>query len=431
MVEVSARDDASGVDRLVLTVDGVSLAAGPGDLAVEWDTRAVVDGWHTLSAAAVDGAGNRGTASRAVLVDNTPPDTAVTRAPVGDTPSASAVFGFTGTDNLAPIDRLGFAWRLDGGAFVDSTEREVTIARLEPGDHVFEVKARDLAGNEDPTPAVARFTVRNGLSVRITEPVPGAVLPAGQALVRGEVDARGLEVGVTVNGVRAAVDGSTFTALVPIVPETTTLTAIATAAGSTGSHAAQVAVHDAAGLAVDTLPGSGLAPVTVTFLVRSAVGLTRIELDADGDGLTDAVTAGEPLSFTYTRAGIYTPRIRATDVTGSVTSGPGLVHVIDGTSFEAERQRTWNSLRDALARADVAAALDAFVPDVRERYEAALSTLVSELPRIARVIGDLSLVSAEGGIAELATVRVDDGVSRLYLVYFVQDADGLWRILSL
>ena len=44
---------------------------------------------------------------------------------------------------------------------------------------------------------------------------------------------------------------------------------------------------------------------------------------------------------------------------------------------------------------------------------------------------DLSLVSAEAGVAELATTRMEDGITRLYLIYFVQDADGLWRILSM
>src|SRR5439155_17425789 len=93
-------------------------------------------------------------------VDNTPPRTQIVGGPVGFHQSATATFIISGTDNLTPTDRLQFAWRLDGGGFGPFTRvTSTTITGLTDGSHAFEVKARDLAGNEDPRPARRTFTV--------------------------------------------------------------------------------------------------------------------------------------------------------------------------------------------------------------------------------------------------------------------------------
>src|SRR3989475_9740104 len=98
--------------------------------------------------------------TRVVIVDNTPPDTQIAGGPGGAAQVTSAIFTFTGTDNLTPPSGLEFAWRLDGGAWSAFTmEHSATLTGLAPGNYLLEVKARDLAGNEDPTPAQRSFTV--------------------------------------------------------------------------------------------------------------------------------------------------------------------------------------------------------------------------------------------------------------------------------
>ncbi len=432
-VRVDAADDASGIDRLTLSRDSSPLGVSTGAIEVQWDTRTGGDGWHALSAVAIDRAGNRGEASRAVLVDNTPPDTTLVEPPPAEVLSKSAEFRFAGADNLTPAQSLRFAWRLDGGAFGSPSEATTaTVRDLTPGDHLFEVRAVDLAGNEDPTPASVRFTVRTGPAIAITTPGNGAVVDAGFLLVRGTVDARGLDIGIVVNGVAATVDGAAFVALVPVFVDTTAVTAVATSAGGSAMQSVEIMVRASAGVpGLSARPSSGLAPLTVTFGLGGAADISRIELDADGDGRIDVVTSDESVSFTYTAPGVYLPTVRAVDTSGVSVSATAVVQVLDQVAFEDARRVAWASLRDALVRGDVNAALGVFVPAARPRYQAAFQLLAGGLPQIAADMADLALVSAGGGIAELATTRVQSGFTRLYLVYFIQDEDGLWRILTM
>ena len=112
---------------------------------------------------------------------------------------------------------------------------------LAPGPHTLEVRARDLAGNEYPTPARATWSVAS-LRVAITAPAAGETVAAGVVLVSGRVEGGG-EVGVSVNGVPAVVRGAAFDALVPVLPPATLLVAEAASAdGARASDALTVGV---------------------------------------------------------------------------------------------------------------------------------------------------------------------------------------------
>jgi hypothetical protein len=61
---------------------------------------------------------------------------------------------FSGTDNEPAPNHLAFSWRLDGGDWSPfGPASQAVIPSLATGLHLFEVRARDSAGNIDPTPA--------------------------------------------------------------------------------------------------------------------------------------------------------------------------------------------------------------------------------------------------------------------------------------
>jgi hypothetical protein len=92
--------------------------------------------------------------------DSTPPDTSIdmNSPPANPTKSNSASFTFSGTDNVTPVGNLRFECRLDGAAFAACTSPK-TYEGLADGEHAFEARAIDAAGNVDATPASHTWTV--------------------------------------------------------------------------------------------------------------------------------------------------------------------------------------------------------------------------------------------------------------------------------
>src|SRR6185503_20355288 len=85
-------------------------------------------------------------------IDLTPPDTALATVPNDPMPSTSAEVGFTGDEPAS------FECQLDGEAFAPCVT-PIALYGLAEGAHDFAVRAVDLAGNLDPTPARVHFVV--------------------------------------------------------------------------------------------------------------------------------------------------------------------------------------------------------------------------------------------------------------------------------
>ena len=117
----------------------------------------VGDGAHAFAVRARDRAGNvdSSPAIHAWLVDTSPPDTLLLSGPSGPTPSTTAAFTFVSPD--AGAGAL-FQCALDGAAFTACTSPH-ELVELSAGAHELAVRARDAAGNLDPTPATRAWTV--------------------------------------------------------------------------------------------------------------------------------------------------------------------------------------------------------------------------------------------------------------------------------
>lgn len=104
-----------------------------------------------------------GIAKVTVYVDSTPPETTITSAPTVATPQDVIRMSYSASEAGST-----FQCRWDSGAWA-SCPGATTIS-LPPGQHTFDVRATDAAGNTDPTPASAVVVVSN----YVTQPLPGA-----------------------------------------------------------------------------------------------------------------------------------------------------------------------------------------------------------------------------------------------------------------
>ena len=94
--------------------------------------------------------------------DVAPPETEITFSMRHASQPGNVPLTWKGIDlwNTTPDAELLYAYRLDGGKWAPfSPQINTVLLSLSRGDHTFEVKARDRDFNEDPTPAVAHFTV--------------------------------------------------------------------------------------------------------------------------------------------------------------------------------------------------------------------------------------------------------------------------------
>ena len=127
--------------------------------------QALADGNYTFVAKATDPAGNVSLVSNDasltvkvesnITVDGTAPDTSIGTKPDSFSNNASPSFSFSSTEANST-----FEMNLDGQGWVDNgSTTSKSYSGLADGSHTFQVRATDVAGNTDGTPASYTWTV--------------------------------------------------------------------------------------------------------------------------------------------------------------------------------------------------------------------------------------------------------------------------------
>jgi hypothetical protein len=146
----------TGVDGFECQVDG----SGWSSCSSPYTTAALSDGDHTFEVRAVDEVDNRDPtpASHTWTVDTTAPDTLLISRPSDPDNDDTPTFAFTGSDDAAGTGVDGFECQVDGSGWATCTS-PYTTPPLSDGEHTFEVRAVDKAGNRDETPASQTWTI--------------------------------------------------------------------------------------------------------------------------------------------------------------------------------------------------------------------------------------------------------------------------------
>ncbi len=251
----SGFDGPNSVTTFNCSLDG----AGFGVCTSPQTYSGLVDGSHSFQVRAVDAAGNVDPTPAAYgwIVDTSAPDTQIDSGPLTPSSRTVATFTFSGFD--AGVSVTTFDCSLDGAAFTICASPQ-TYSGLADGSHSFQVRAVDLAGNVDPTPATYGWVV-NTIVPDTTPPdttidsgPPDPSDTASAAFTFSGTDNVG---GGGVAGFACSLDSAAFAACTS--PQTYSNLAI-------GSHTFQVRAVDAAGN-VDPTP----AAYTWTYVTATAL----------------------------------------------------------------------------------------------------------------------------------------------------------------
>jgi hypothetical protein len=112
-----------------------------------------------------------------VVTDTTPPDTAIVSGPTNTVSVSEASFAFSSSEAGS-----SFQCQLDGAGWAGCSPPKL-YSSLTDGTHRFEVRARDAAGNMDPTPAARDWTV-DGSEPAPPAPTGATIFDAGYATKR-------------------------------------------------------------------------------------------------------------------------------------------------------------------------------------------------------------------------------------------------------
>jgi chitodextrinase len=219
-VSANAADNVD-IDEVQFRLDGANLGApdSSSPYSISWNTTAVSNGSHSLTAVATDTSGNSTTASAiSVTVNNVPPDTTapavnITAPANGATVSGTTAVSASASDNVGVA---GVQFRLDGanlGAEDTSSPYSVSwnTASASEGSHSLTAVARDAAGNTT-TSAAVNVTVDNVPPSDTTPPAVSMTAPANNATVSGSsvtVSANASD-NVAVAHVQFRLDGSSL-----------------------------------------------------------------------------------------------------------------------------------------------------------------------------------------------------------------------------
>jgi hypothetical protein len=362
------------------------------------------------------------------IIDTIPPQfLSVTPADGTNVPQSEAAI--TGslddpTANVMLLDGNGSVVAAGGAAFS-------FVVPLKPGTNLFTLLARDPAGNES---SMLLRLLHSSLSVKITSPVAGTVLDRTRALVSGSFQGPA-NTGISVNGTVALVTGTRFLLNLDLEPGPNTLTATATTLdGATVTDTLNVSVNQTEPDLFEIIiaPAMGTAPLPVRFSVGNFSGqaITRVELDIDGNGSTDSIVTdlSDPIDVTYANPGIYPARVKIIYGQNQIYEQTLAIVVQDAVQMDALFTNLWNGMNEALVRGDTNAALTYLNEGAKRKYLAVFEALKPQFPQIVASYSPLRRLSVLENIGEYAIVREHNGQSRAYLIYFLRDTDGVWRV---
>lgn len=421
---------------LAATLDGQGLAGFQYDAAsqqaVHTPANRLAEGAHNFSASILDIFGHRSPVIASTFtIDSVPPVfTAISPADGSAVTTPTLLIQGSVDDPTASVVLENLAnWNGQGAN--PATQHFSYTVTLKPGLNMFTLTAIDKAGNTASKSLYVSYAA-SAVSVAIDSPTDGAVIAGDRVLVSGRYQGPP-NTGITVNGVVAVMDGARFYASVPLVSGENAL--IITATTPDGAMVSKnVTVTNTTSPVFNVLASTleGVAPLQVDFEVtlNNAPSFGRIDVDFDGDGAVDFSSFDPlaPIQFTYVVAGSYVAKFVVTDTSGVATIQALPMVVKTPEQTDAFFSDIWNGMNVSLAAGNKAQALRYLTEPAQQKYGPVFDILMPSFASVVASYSPLQRASVSSDLAEYAVNRTIEGVDRIFLIYFLRDSDGVWRL---
>ena len=248
---------------------------------------------------------------------------------------------------------------------------------------------------------------------------------------------QGLELGISVNGVLAVVDGDQFVANhIPLEEGENIITVTAVDVdGNTESDSITVYVEETGDYArVTADPESGTPPFETILTIEASFIAADASLSYDGPAGAEYVEGPNVNQFMVSMAeeGLYHFAVEVLDEQGNLYTDTVTLKVLDLLELDALLKAKWDGMKRALIEGDIQGALNYHYEGLRHKYEAIYNLIGAGLASKVAEMQDIELIFATG---ERAKYRISRNhhiqgqmISITYYIYFSKDGRGLWQI---
>lgn len=430
----ASASDSDGTVAKVEFYQGTTLLGTAVAPDFRYDWSGVGPGSYQLFAKAFD---NRGASTTSApvqvnVVPNSAPAVTLTSSSNGAGLFAPASVELTATasDNDGTIAKVAF---YDGNAeigTVTTAPYKLAWTNIAVGTHSVYAVAFDDRGATTQSQSVV--IVINAPGIAVTAPMDGAVVQGEKLLVSGTVSAP-VNSGVSVNGVVAQVtDDNRFYALIPTVAGNNPIKVTLTTPSGESSTRNLAVSSDGAGspLAISMTATEGIAPLTTIFTLKNTGDVASSVTIGSYSPFT--IEPGTETQYRVTRQtpGVFVLNFNSTQGT-SQTSQQFVMVAHGGDVMDQKFKAIWSGMHEAVAAGKKDVALAALSEAARAKYGPVFDVLKDDYAQLMTSFSVPSATSIDSDVAEYMVSRVINGEKRIFLIYFVRDFDGVWRVDSM
>lgn len=111
-----------------------------------------------------------------------------------------------------------------------------------------------------------------------------------------------------------------------------------------------------------------------------------------------------------------------------MNTATSLIQILGMSQLDLLLQSKWTAMKNALRTGNTASAADYIVKSKKSIYQNVFNSLTIPFSEIDQVLTNITYVGQRGLNIEYEMFRVESGDTISYMVLFVLDEDGVWRI---